>query len=230
MPLKAKHARAHFDVEIQDMMLRVVAPEDLYEEARAAGMHFWEQMESYGIRHREFRTSKRPVGVAADAPEIVREMAESARLAGVGPAFTIQGAVTDCVGRFLALRQTEVLVSNGGDYFAITRKRARLVVHTGSDGGEGAIAIVVKPDLGPQGISTTMGRLHPPAPSTDGLVVVATSCILADAAAAAASAILRRDDSLKPALQYLQGLPGIHGAMVIRGRSLGVAGALEVAA
>jgi ApbE superfamily uncharacterized protein (UPF0280 family) len=230
MPLKSKHARAHFDVEIHDMMLRVAAPEDLYEEARAAGMHFWEQMESYGVRHREFRTSKRPVAVGDDAPEIVREMAESARVAGVGPAFTIQGAVTDCVGRFLALRQTEVLVSNGGDYFAITRRRARLVVHAGSEGGAESIAIVINPDLGAQGISTTMGRLYLPSASTDGLVVVATSCILADAAAAAASAILRRDDSLKPALQYLTRLTGVHGAMVVRGQSIGLAGALEVAA
>jgi ApbE superfamily uncharacterized protein (UPF0280 family) len=230
MPLKSRHARAHFDVEIQDMLLRVAAPEDLYEEARAAGMHFWEQMESYGVRHREFRTSKRPVAVADDAPEIVREMAESARLAGVGPAFTIQGAVTDCVGRFLALRQSEVLVSNGGDFFAITRKRGRLVVHPGTEGGAEAIAIVVKPELGAQGISTTMGRLYLPSSSTDGLIVVATSCILADAAAAAASAILRREDSLKTALQYLQKIDGVHGAMVVRGQSIGLAGNLEVAA
>jgi len=231
VPLGSRSKKAHsFDVLIQDMVLRVVGPEELYEEARAAGMHFWEQLQSYGIRHPEFRTSKRPVEVREDAPAIIREMGEAGWTAGVGPLFTKQGAVTDHVGRFLAQRVNEVLVTNGGDYFVVTRKRARLAVPPfGEDDGH-SLAIVVRPELGPHGIFTTAGHLELPADTADGLVVVASSCMLADAAATAAGAILRREDSFRRALDYLQRVPGVFGGLIVQGQQIGVAGSLELAA
>jgi ApbE superfamily uncharacterized protein (UPF0280 family) len=231
MPLLARR-RLHrfFDVPVQDLVLRVAGPQDLYEEARAAGLHFWEQVQSYAIRHPEFRTSKRPLPVPPEAPPIVREMVQSSAAAGVGPMFTFQGALTEYVGRRLAPALSEVVVSCGGDHFVIARRRARLAVRPPTRGGRDALAVVVKPELGPHGIYTTVGRVHLPREGADGLVVVARSCLLADAAAAAASAILSRPGSCRPALDYLNGLDGVHGAIVIRGARIGVAGALELAA
>ncbi len=231
MPLRMRRKAQSFDVHVHDMLLRVTAPPDYYEEARASAMQFWEQLQSYGTRHREFQTSKRPVAVPDDAPAIVREMAEAARAANVGPVFTMQGALTDSVGRWLAQRVGEVLVTNGGDYFVLARKRARLVVQSlGEEADVSTMSIVVNPDLGPQGIYTTMGRLHLVAEAADSLVVVARSCIVASAAAAAASAILAKQSRLGPALTYLRRMPGVHGAVLVRGDRIGVTGGLELAA
>jgi len=226
-----KKARS-FDLYVQDMVLRVAAPEELYEEARVVAMNFSEKLQAYGIRDPDFRTSNRPVVVPDDAPAIVREMARVARLAGVGPAFTIQGAITDHVGRFLALRLPEVLVSNGGDYFVVTRKRARLGIHPGTDPGGRPLALVVRPELGPQGIFTTAaGRLELAADPSDTLVVVASSCMLAEAAATAAARMLRRSDGgFAAALGFLQRLPGVYGGLVVQGEQIGLAGGLELAA
>jgi ApbE superfamily uncharacterized protein (UPF0280 family) len=232
VPLGSKSSRkkSHwFEVPIQDMVLRVTGPEELYEEARAAGLQFWEQLQSYGIRDREFRTSKRPVTVPDNAPAIVKEMADAARQAGVGPVFTFQGAITDHVGRFIAQRTAEVLVSNGGDYFVVTRKRSRLGVPIGGHEGQ-SLAIVVRPEVGAHGIYTTAGRTQSPGDAADGLVVVASSCMLADAAAAAAGIVLRRSESMEATLDYLQRLPGVFGALIVQGRDVGVAGSLELAA
>jgi uncharacterized protein len=232
VPLGSKSSRKKarwFDVPVQDMVLRVTGPEELYEEARAAGLHFWEQLQSYGIRDPAFRTSKRPVTVPEDAPAIVREMADAARSAGVGPQYTFQGAITDHVGRFIGLRSADVLVSNGGDYFVITRRRSRLGVPIGGHEGQ-SLGIVIRPELGPHGIYTTAGRKQSPRDAADGLVVVASSCMLADAAAAAAGIVLRRSDSMATTLEYLQGLEGVFGALVVQGRDVGVAGSLELAA
>src|SRR2546422_11537414 len=109
MPL-TKRRTGSFELQVQDMLLRISAPEEYSEECRAAALSAWEQLHAYSLRHPEFRSSKTPVEVPETAPAIVREMAEAASAAGVGPAFTTQGAVCEHVGRFLANLVPEVVV------------------------------------------------------------------------------------------------------------------------
>jgi hypothetical protein len=230
MPLRPRKRGQFFEVPVQDMVLRVSgAPDDLYEVARAAGMHFWEQIQSYAIRNPAFRTSKGPLDVPPDVPEIIARMAAEAAAAGVGPMFTFQGALTEYVGRTVARAREEVLVASGGDYYVVARRRSRLHVFPPL-GGDGELSVVVKPELGPQGVFTTAGRALLPAETGDGVVVVASSCMLADAAGAGALAILSRPKSFRTALAYLRGLAGVHGGMIVRGKHIGVVGGLELAA
>ena len=226
---RKKHG--YFDVPVQDLVLRITGPRDLYEEARAVGMTFWEQIQSYAVRDPLFRNSKLPYRVGEQAPPIIREMAAMAERAGVGPMFTFQGAITEYVGRAMARSLSEVTVSCEGDYFVQAGKRVRLPLGEGSGANAGrGLGIVVEPELGSHGIYSSSGRVYLPADAADGLVVVARSCILADAAATAATAILSKPGSLKAALSFLQGMPGVHGAVVLRGNRIGVAGRLELAA
>ncbi len=218
------------DVPVQDMVLRIMGVDDLYEEARAAGMQFWEQIQSHAIRQPAFRSSKRPLAVPESAPPIVREMAHMAAAAGVGPMFTFQGALIEYVGRALARFASEIAVSCGGDHYVLARKRARLSVQPASTAIRAGLAVIVRPELGPHGIYTSVGRSYTPSEASEGIAVVARSCILADAAAAGASAILARPQSFQTALDYLQRLSGVHGAVVVRGDRIGVAGGLELAA
>jgi uncharacterized protein len=215
-----------FDIQVEDLTLHITASDDFAEESRAQALSFWEQIQSYALRNPEFRRSKRPLRrVPEDAPAIVREMVAAASLAGVGPMFTFRGAVTDQVGRFLAGSLSEVTVSCDGDYFIQTKKRMRLAVRR--HGGE-PIAVAVEPVKGGVGVSTTLGRgLHGGGP--DGLAVLATSCMLADAAAAGVQALLPKDDGFKLALRYLQQVPGVRGGVVVVGAEIGVAGGVEIA-
>ena len=214
------------------MMLRVTGPPELYEEARAAGMQFWEQLQSYAIRNPMFQNSKRPIYVPQDAPRMIQRMAELSMRAGVGPIFTFRGALTEYVGRIVARSVDELFVTCGPDHFVVAKRRARLPVHRAADPGGGGLAVVVKPELGPHGVHSSIGSGQGDDASDDGVVVVATSCILADAAAAGAGAILAKGGrgSLRAALSYLRGLEGVHGGIVLRGERIGVAGGLELAA
>lgn len=225
MRLLGKRKLEHFDVPVQDLLLRITGPEYLYEEVRAAGMQFWEQIQSYGIRHPAFRTSKRPLEVPETAPAIIQEMARSAAAAGVGPMFTFQGALTEYVGRKLRDALNEITVSCREDHFVLSRRRMRLAVHPGL-----GLAVVVKPELGSHGIFMKLTPGQHPGEILGGLVVVGHSCIVADAAAAAATAIVPKANGFRTALTYLQGLPGLHGALLIQGHQIGVTGALEIAA
>src|SRR5262245_22162289 len=221
--------RRSFDVPVQHLSLRITSPHDRYEEARAIGMQVWEQIQAYAVRDPGFGRSKRPLRVPPDAPDVVREMASTAALAGVGPMFSFRGALVDYVGRSLAPEAGEIVVSSGGDHFLVARSPSRLSVATTAD-GKSSMAVVVRPELGPHGILATTDPRSMPAPSMDGIVVVARSCILADAAGAAAAAILTRPRSFRAALSHLESIEGVFGAILLKGTAIGLTGALELAA
>lgn len=228
MAILKKRTRT-FEIQVQDMVFRITASPDLYEESRAAALQFWDQLNAYGARNPRFRTSKLPVELPDDAPELMREIAQQSALAGVGPMFTFEGAVTDYLGNFLARQAGEVVIASGGGYFAATRKRTKLTVFRGEEQDEG-LAIVVDPKNGPVGVYTTMGRRNLPVESVDGLVVLASSCALADAVGTYSLGLLAKPDSLKKTLAYVQDVPGVLGAIVIQNDAIGVAGAVEIAA
>ena len=213
-----------FDIQVQDMTLHIQAGTDFNEESRAAALSFWEQLNAYTLRNPDMRTSKRPIEVPPDAPEIVREIVSAARRAGVGPMFSFQGAVTDHVGRFLAREVNEVTVNCGGDYFILARKRQKLTVGAGP---MGSVALVVPPSKTGVGVSMTVGRGRA---APDGLAVLAESCMLADAAAAGVQAILPKENGFNGALAYLRQVKGVLGGVVLVGDRIGVAGSVEIAA
>lgn len=214
-----------FEIQVQDMTLHIQAGKDINEESRAAALSFWEQLHAYTLRNPQVGNSKRPIAVPEDAPQIVREIVAAARLAGVGPMYSFQGAVTDHVGRFLAKEVDEVTVNCGGDYFILGRRRQKLTVLRRSN--DSTVAIVVPPSKQGVGISMTMGQGHTP---VDGLAVLADSCMLADAAAAGVQAILPKQNGLAGALTYLKKVRGVLGGVVVVGDRIGLAGPVELAA
>ena len=190
MKLLRRRAKS-FDIQVQDLVLHISAPEDYAEESRAAALSFWEQLQSYTLRYPAFRESKRPLDrITADAPDIVKEMAHAATSAGVGPMFTFRGAVVDQVGRFLAEQLNELTVACDGDYFIRSRKRMKLGVKR--RGGE-PITVALQPMQSGVGVSTTLGRGRGGG-GPDGLAVIADTCMLADAAAAGVQAMLGKPD------------------------------------
>jgi len=212
-----------FEIQVQDMTLHIQAATDLGEESRAAALSFWEQLHAYALRDPRFGSSKRPLEVPDEAPEIVREIVSTARRAGVGPMFAFQGAVTDHVGRFLAREASEVTVNCGGDYFIRSRRRQKLTVARRSSA---PVAIVVPSSKVGVGVAMSGGRGHP----LDGLAVLAESCMLANAVAAGVQAILPKENGFAGALAYLKRVRGVFGGVMLVDERIGMAGAVEIAA
>jgi uncharacterized protein len=214
-----------FEIQVQDLTLQITAPEDFAEEARAAALSFWEQLQAYGVRDPDFRSSKRALTrVATDAPPIVHEVVSAASAAGVGPMFSFRGAVVDAVGRLLGDQVGNVTVSCDGDHYLKAKKRRKVTVRR--RGGE-PLTIVVAAARG-IGLSTTLVRAKGGG-GPDGLAVIAQSCMLADAAAAGVQACLGKPDGFGMALHYLQRVPGVTGGVVVVGDRIGVAGGVELA-
>jgi ApbE superfamily uncharacterized protein (UPF0280 family) len=217
--------KVHVKVTLDDWIVHVWAHRNVYEETRLAGLTFAEELASYAIRDPGFKRAKNPVPVLDDAPPIVREMARLSALAGVGPAFTFRGALLQYVGLYLAQDLKEFAASSGGDHFVLSRKRGRLPLP-----GNRKLALVLSPELGSKGIHTAVGHSPEWGNGRSMLAVVAESCILADAGGAAASAIIARHRSLQAGLSFLEGIPGVQGALIVRGDQIGLVGSLELAA
>ena len=117
-------------------------------------------------------------------------------------------------------------------YAHVTIQSSKVHALPGKEGAEKrcALAVVVKPELGPHGVFMRLTPGNEAGEIVGGLVVVGRSCIVADAAAAAATAIVPKPEGFRTALRYLRGLPGLYGALVIEGHRIGVTGALELAA
>jgi ApbE superfamily uncharacterized protein (UPF0280 family) len=217
-----------FDIQVHDMVVRVQASPDYLEESRAAALSFWDQLNAYATGHSSFRNAKEPVEVPDEAPAIIRAMAKASRSAGVPPMVTMQGAMTDHVGRFLARSVSDLRVSSGGDAFVVTKKPVKLSVLRRTDGS--GVSLVLHPRSGGVGVSTLVGGRRASDVFIDGMAVMAESCMAADAALAAMKILLSKPGSLKRALSHLQGIDGVVGGVVIQGSDIGVAGGVEIAA
>ena len=127
MPLRSRRKSRFFEVLVQDMVLRVAGPEELYEQARASGMQFWEQLQSYSIRNPDFRTEQAAAAVPPeDAPAACVAWPTSPRAPASGRCSPSRARWPSSWGRRWPRTQDEVARVIRGDHFVVARSRSRL--------------------------------------------------------------------------------------------------------
>ena len=210
-----------FDIQVQDLVLRITAPDDFAEESRAAALSFWEQLQSYGAARSGVPELEAAAGEDGERRADDRQGGDRRRVRGRGRPDVLLPGRGRRPGRTVPRRSiSEVTVACDGDYFLQAKKRLKLAVKR--RGGE-PITVALEPASKGIGVSTTLGRGeagHGP----DGLAVIAQTCMLADAAAAGVQACLPKHDGFGMALHYLQRVPGVDGGVVVVGERIGVAG------
>ncbi len=188
------------------------------------------ELERYIVRRPEFLLTLAPYEASEDAPPIARVMAESASLAGVGPMAAVAGAFAEAVGFALLRRSGQVIVENGGDIFMRTSRQRRIAIFAGESMFSNRIGILVGPDDAPIAICTSSGTVGPSLSfgRADAAVAISRSAPLADAAATALGNLVRREADVPDALARAAQIPGIVGAVVIKGDTLGAWGQVEL--
>src|SRR4030042_4455115 len=106
-----------FGVTVKETDLYIRASSNLEAEATEAIIKCRTPLEKYIKSHPLFLHSIEPFSVEEDAPVIVRDMAQAASIAGVGPMAAVAGAIAEAVGKYLLAHTIEVIVENGGDIF-----------------------------------------------------------------------------------------------------------------
>ncbi|SHF13410.1 UPF0280 family protein [Desulforamulus putei] len=187
-------------------------------------------LEEYISKDPAFKTSLVPHPTEAGAPPLAVEMAEAARLAGVGPMAAVAGAFAQLVGKALARRSRDVIVENGGDIFIKTARPRKVGIFAGPSPFTHRIALEIQPGQTPLGICTSSGTVGHSLSfgKSDAVVILAPSAPLADAVATAAGNLVQREEDVQKAVDFAAAVPGVMGAVAIKGEKLAAWGQIKL--
>ncbi|MDP2923524.1 MAG: UPF0280 family protein [Candidatus Omnitrophota bacterium] len=187
-------------------------------------------IENYIIKERRFLTSLKPIEVELNAPEIVKEMTQAAKLANVGPMASIAGAIAEFLGKDLLEKgYKDVLIENGGDIFLATRKTRIIGIYAGKSKLWQNLSLKIKPKDTPLGICASSGTIGHSLSfgCADSVVILSKSASLADAVATATANRINSKEDLSSALDFSRSIKGICGAAIIFRNNLASWGKVE---
>lgn len=179
-----------------------------------------------------FRVALEPIEVDSEAPVVVRRMAGAAFAASVGPMAAVAGAIADGAVEAMARTGAKVrVVENGGEIAAASFCPVNVEVRVGNPSLGMRLGWTLSPGHMPLGIgssSATEGR-GITFGEADVATVFAVNAATADAAATAVcNAVGGLDvrDSINTGLRVANGIPGVVGALIVRGGLIGTMGDL----
>jgi ApbE superfamily uncharacterized protein (UPF0280 family) len=219
-----------FSAVVKETDLYVRARRNLKRKTLKAVLKYRALLEGYIERHPEFLTALEPLEVGEDAPQIVKDMAEAARKAGVGPMAAVAGAIAEYVGGELLPFSSEVIVENGGDIFLKTLKKRLVGVYAGESSFTGKIALEIQPEETPLGICTSSGTVGHSLSfgRADASIVLSPSTSLADAAATAIGNLIVEARDIPRGIDFAKGVEGIKGVAIIKDDQIGIWGEVKI--
>lgn len=187
-------------------------------------------IEKYLKKDPDFLHSLVPCEVVPEAPSIVKEMAEAARLANVGPMAAVAGALAQYAGQMLLKRSRDVIVENGGDIYLRSTRRRKIGIFAGKSPLSNQIGLEIRPEDTPLGICTSSGTVGSSLSfgKADAAVILSPSALLADATATAIGNMVQNKNDVRKAAEFAIGIDGITGAVVIKEDRLAACGQLKL--
>lgn len=219
-----------FDVTVKETDLYIRAASNLQRKAHRLVLKYRRQLEGYIKLNPVFVTSLEPLAVPDYAPAIVRQMAEAARKAGVGPMAAVAGAVAECVGRELLDFSPEIIVENGGDIYLKILSKRTVGIFAGDSPLTGKIGLEINAGDTPLGICTSSGKVGHSLSygRSDAVVVLSASTALADAAATAIGNRVNQSADIDAAIEFGRIIDGLKGIVIVVGKSVGAWGDVKL--
>jgi len=219
-------------VRLMETDLHILSPDRVEDDALALVAELRTELEHYIDAHAEFLHSLVPLAQDSRAPEHVRTMLAAGLQAGVGPMAAVAGTVAEVVGQGLKRHgQAEVIVENGGDIYVHRQQACTISIYAGESSLSGRVGIRLQPEQMPCGVCTSSASIGHSLSlgASDAAVVVAPSTAFADALATRlGNEVQQGDDGLNSALQVVQEMKNVTGAVLIAGDKLGVWGDVEL--
>ena len=175
-------------------------------------------IEDYIAKDRRFLTSLKPIEVELSAPAIVKDMAQSAKRASVGPMAAVAGAIAEFLGRDLLRKgYKDIIIENGGDIFMVTRKTRKIGIYTGRSKLWHKLYLKIRAEDTPIGICTSSGTVGHSLSFglADAVVILSKRTSLADAVATATANRVKSKQDLENAVDFAKSIKGIWGVIII---------------
>lgn len=221
---------SRYTVKISETDLYILTDSDLRETAYHSALGYRAQIEEYIRYHPEFKTSLIPLPIDNLAPEIIKEMLEAAKTAGVGPMASVAGAIAEHVGKDLMAYSRNVIVENGGDIFLNIKDDISIGIFAGDSPLSGRIALRVAAGETPLGVCTSSGTVGHSLSFglADAVCIKSESAALADAAATSVGNLIRKKSDVKKGLDRAMAIKGVLGVLIVTGDTLAIQGSMEI--
>ena len=225
----------YFNVRIRESDLAIGVDRESYSDSLVAlcrkeltGLRG--QLEDYINLQPEFLTSLVPLQLLPEAPEMIRQMAKAAALAEVGPMAAVAGTLSQALGRKLSTCCRECIIENGGDIYLHSRRERRVAVFAGPSPFSNKIAIRIGVKETPLGICTSSGTVGPSLSfgQADAVVIKARDVAVADAVATAAANLVKSEEDLIKAVEFVQNINQVAGILAIKNDKLAAWGEIEI--
>lgn len=219
-----------FEVIEKETDLLILARENLYEKALGSILKHRSELERYIESDPQFAKTLSPYNVRYDAPEIVKEMANAARRAKVGPMAAVAGAMAEAVGRELLNSSSEVIVENGGDIFLKIDQPRKIGVFAGESIFSEKIALEVEPRERPFSVCCSSGTVGHSFSfgKADAVIAISKSTPLADAAATAIGNVVKEICDIDQGLKLAKKIRGLDGVLIIKADQMGALGRIKL--
>ncbi|MGE5790047.1 MAG: UPF0280 family protein [Syntrophaceae bacterium] len=221
---------SRYTVKISETDLYILTDSDLRETAYHSALGYRAQIEEYIRYHPEFKTSLIPLPIDNLAPEIIKEMLEAAKTAGVGPMASVAGAIAEHVGKDLMAYSHNVIVENGGDIFLNIKDDISIGIFAGDSPLSGRIALRVAAGETPLGVCTSSGTVGHSLSFglADAVCIKSGSAALADAAATSVGNLIRKKSDVRKGLDRAMAIKGVLGVLIVTGDTLAIQGSMEI--
>jgi ApbE superfamily uncharacterized protein (UPF0280 family) len=221
---------AAFEVKVKETDLYIRARSDLGQEAHQLVVKYRRILEEYIEGHPLFLTSLEPIAGDDDAPPLVREMAEAAEKAGVGPMAAVAGAIAEAVGKELLAFSPEVIVENGGDIYLKSLTKRIIGIYAGNSPLTGRVGLEIEGEETPLGVCTSSGTVGHSLSfgQADAVVVLSASTALADATATAIGNRVLKPSDIPGGIGFARSIKGPKGVVIIQGEQVGAWGEIKL--
>jgi ApbE superfamily uncharacterized protein (UPF0280 family) len=221
---------SRYSVKISETDLYVMTDSDLRDNAYQSALRYRAQIEEYIRYHPEFKTSLMPLPIDNLAPDIVKEMLEAAKTAGVGPMASVAGAIAEQVGKDLLACSYNVIVENGGDIYMNVKDDISIGIFAGDSPLSGKIALRVAAAEMPLGLCTSSGTIGHSLSFgvADAVCIKSQSAALADAAATSVGNLIRKKSDVTKGLDRAMAIKGVLGVLIVTGDTLAIQGSMEL--
>jgi len=220
----------YFSQRVDQTDICIGATQDLSKQAEESIKKYRRQIEDYIRRQPVFLHSLTPIEPLMDAPLIIKNMCNAAKMAGVGPMAAVAGAISMYVAQDLMPYSDELIIENGGDIYLAGSKERIVSIFAGNSKLSGKIGIKLRPEDLPVGICTSSGTVGHSLSfgKADAAVVLSKDACLADATATVAGNIVKTAKDIEPAINRIRKIQGISGILIVVGNDMGAWGRIEL--
>lgn len=218
-----------FRVVVNETDLWIAADRDLTSKALESVQANRAGIEEYIAAHPLFATSLKVWGQPVPKRSIVARMVDAANAVGIGPMSAVAGSIAEAVARDLIGHTTRVMVENGGDIYLLGGPVRAVGLWAGPSPLSGKVGLSVDPSQG-VAVCTSSATVGPSLSlgMADAATVISPSGALADAAATELGNRVRGTGDMEKALNWALSVPGVTGAVVIMGETIGAKGQVEL--